>query len=178
MRWLAMAVSGVALASCAPNGALPGIKDRSTLSIVLVRSGPHYAVEIKGDGTATYCGVHFVDQVGERTRHVSEASLFELVERFHELNFFDLRNEYVANKLHSPMYTVVIRYDGKEKVVVDEVGEEVGMPAAVTDLQDAIDRVAGTSEWVGVGSRGFASEWPKCGTKYFNPPEPMPPAPL
>jgi hypothetical protein len=190
VRWLVMVLSGLALVSCVPGttasekDALPGIKDRSSLRIVLVRTVcygtcPMYGVEIRGDGTATYCGLHSVNEVGERTRQVADAELSALVEQFHEAKFFTLKDEYAADVTDNPTYSVSIYYDGKEKSVVDYVGERAGMPVAVTALQDAIDRISGTSEWIGEGLLGYATEWPACAARFgFEPPQPMPPAPL
>jgi hypothetical protein len=190
MRWLTIALSVVALASCGPRttsttkDALPGIKDRSSLRILLVRTVcygdcPFYGVEIRGDGTATYCGIGSVSEVGERTRQVTDAELSGLLEQFQAANFFALKDEYAAAITDNPEYRVAIAYDGKQKAVIDYVGEQAGMPASVTALEDAIDRVAGTSEWVGEDARRYAKEWPACADRFgFEPPEPMPPAPL
>ena len=190
MLRLVVALSGVALISCAPattaseKGALPGITDRSSLRITLVRTAcygacPVYGVEIQGDGTVTYCGLRFVKEVGERTGHVGDVELSGLVERFHKGDFFALKEEYDGAITDQPEYRVTITYDGKEKSVIDYVGERAGMPAVVTALEDAIDSVAGTSQWIGEGARGYSDESLACATHFgFEPPEAMPPAPL
>lgn len=180
MRWQAMALSGAALASCAPDntvatsGALPGIKDRNTLRIELVRTAcygacPMYGVEIRGDGTVTYCGLHFVSQVGERSRKVADAEVSGLVAQFQSANFLTLNDEYAAGATDGPTYAVTIAYDDISKSVIDYRGEEAGMPVSVTALEDAIDRIAGTSEWIGQGTLDYASEWPACAKRFGFP---------
>ena len=166
------------LSACSPQpdaasvtSELPGIKDRNTLRITLVRTAcygtcPMYGVEIRGDGTATYCGGHFVNEVGERTRQVADAELSGLVQQFHEANFFALMDEYAATITDNPTYEVAIAYDGMEISVVDYVGERAGMPASVTALEDAVDRVAITTEWIGEGALGYAAEWPDCAARF------------
>jgi len=180
LRRGAIVVFGAMLASCAAAGTapandeLPRIKDRSTLRIELVRTVcygtcPMYGVEILGDGTVTYCGIHFVDQVGERSRRVVDADLSELVAQFHAADFLTLNDEYAATATDGPTYAVTIAYDDKSKSVIDYFGEEAGMPISVTALEDAIDRIAGTSEWIGQGAFGYASEWPACAERFGVP---------
>src|SRR6185312_2245551 len=47
-----------------------------------------------------------------------------------------------------------ISVDGKEKQVEDYVGSWVGMPAIISDLEDAVDKVARTDRWL-QGSEGL-----------------------
>lgn len=190
---LRAAILGVfALADCTPTeqlaaNALPSIQDRSSLRITLFRTGcygtcPMYGVEIDGSGTAVYCGQHFVKDVGQRTRQVADADLARLVEQFHAATFMTLNDEYAASVTDNPTYIVSISYDGKSKVVRDYVGESAGMPASVTALEDAIDAIAGTAEWIGDRdntSLEHLGSIPDCARELgVEPPEPMPPPPL
>ncbi len=180
LRWGTIIVFGAMLSSCAAagtvpaNGDLPRIKDRNSLRIELVRTAcygtcPMYGVEIRGDGTATYCGLHFVNQVGERSRQVADAEISGLVAQFHAANFLKLNDEYVADVTDGSTYAVTIAYDEISKSVIDYIGEEAGMPMSVTALEDAIDRIARTSEWIGQGSLDNGSEWPSCAKRFGFP---------
>ena len=50
----------------------------------------------------------------------------------------------------NPTYTTSIQFDGHEKSVRDYVGMEAGMPEAERDVEDVIDRIAGTGKWIKV----------------------------
>ncbi len=181
---VALIMALVACAQPAPSDDPSGIKDMSSLRITLVRSAcfgtcPMYGVEIRGDGTATYCGLHFVKEVGARTRQVDNAGISSLVEQFHAADFFALNDEYVAEVTDNPTYEIAIAYDGKSKSVMDYIGEQAGMPTSVTALEEAIDRVAQTEEWIGKGEVSRANQWPACAAHFgFEKLEPMPPPPL
>lgn len=110
---------------------------------------PIYRVEIRGDGLVTYDGERFVAVLGRRTRRVSPAAVRRLVSQFQAANFYSLRDEYRASVTDMPSQIVSLRIGSRSKVVVDYAGERAGMPHAVSELEDAIDRVAGTAAWVG-----------------------------
>jgi hypothetical protein len=46
-----------------------------------------------------------------------------------------------------PTYKVTLSFDGRTKRVVDYAGQMVGLPKVVADLEDAIDKTAGTEKW-------------------------------
>lgn len=110
---------------------------------------PIYSVEIRGDGLVTYRGERFVAVTGLRTRRVSPAAVRRLVNQFRAANFFALRDEYRARVTDLPSRIVTLRIGDRSKQVVDYAGEQAGMPHAVTELEAAIDRLAGTAAWVG-----------------------------
>ena len=47
-----------------------------------------------------------------------------------------------------PTYTVTLVRNGRRKTLVDYGGVSAGMPREVRDLQQEIDRVAQTAQWV------------------------------
>jgi ankyrin repeat protein len=109
---------------------------------------PSYTVEILGDGRVTYTGEAFVAVEGVHHGRIPREAVEALVERFRAADFFWLEDEYVAGITDSPSYTVTLVIGGRTKRVVDYVGEMDGMPFAVTRLEEAIDRAAGTRAWV------------------------------
>jgi hypothetical protein len=48
-----------------------------------------------------------------------------------------------------PIYTNLGHDDGVSKSVLDYVGRDAGMPAGVSDVEAAIDRLSGASTWIG-----------------------------
>ncbi|MBI1213155.1 MAG: hypothetical protein GC190_16950 [Alphaproteobacteria bacterium] len=131
----------------------PEIEDRSSLRIGLARTGcfgtcPSYRVEIDGDGKVTYQGGAFVAIPGEHHASIDRRAVDGLVERFRRARFFTLLDDYTASITDNPTYVISIAFDGRTKSVKDYVGLVAGMPDAVHDLEDAIDRAAGTNKWL------------------------------
>jgi hypothetical protein len=75
--------------------------------------------------------------------------LVELVDFFRNANYFSLHDRYVSGITDNPVYETSISFDGMSKSVLDYVGQSVGMPPTVSDLEAAIDRLSGASKWVG-----------------------------
>jgi hypothetical protein len=132
----------------------PQIKDWSSLRIRLERTTcygwcPAYSVEIGGDGSVSWFGTRFVDAKGSRSSQVPQEKVRALYDAFVKADFFWTLDEYVAPITDLPTATVTISFDGYQKRVVDYAGGHVGMPKVIDDLEDAIDALAGTKEWVG-----------------------------
>lgn len=131
----------------------PEIKDWSSLRIKLKRTAcfgscPDYSVEVRGDGEVTFQGRSHVLIPGDHRGKISKQSLQELFETFRQANYFSIRDEYAAMITDNPSYTTSIEFDGHSKSVHDYVGLQVGMPEAVKNVEDAIDRLAGTAKWI------------------------------
>jgi len=131
----------------------PSIKDWGSLRITLSRSVcygtcPVYSVQISGDGTVVYHGQDCVAQRGEQSARIPPATVRALVGAFRQTRFFSLRERYAASITDNPTYTTSIAFDGRKKTVSDYAGAAVGMPEAVSVLEDAIDKAAGTERWI------------------------------
>jgi hypothetical protein len=149
-RFFLALLGAVGLSACAPMEA-PAAE--GPVTITLTRSTcfgfcPAYRVTITEDGQVTYVGERFVNVVGERRATIPRADVARLLRRFDEIDFFQLRDSYRAAVTDLPTYTVTLERDGRRKTVVDYAGVSAGMPRAVRELQDEIDRVANTAQWV------------------------------
>jgi hypothetical protein len=149
-RALVIFLGAIALASCAP---VETPAEEGPVVITLQRTVcfgfcPAYTVRITGEGDVTYVGERFVDAVGERHATIPRADVQRLLHRFEEIGFTELRDEYRAHVTDLPTFTVTLERNGRTKRVLDYGGISAGMPAAVRDLQDEIDRVANTAQWV------------------------------
>jgi len=85
---------------------------------------------------------------GAQTASIPRADVERLLTRFDAIGFDRLRNEYRAQVTDLPTTTIRLTRNGRTKSVLDYGGTGAGMPEAVRDLQDEIDRVAGTRRWV------------------------------
>lgn len=56
--------------------------------------------------------------------------------------------EYAASVTDMPFYTLSITIDGHSKQVRDYVGQWVGMPAVIKELEDEVDVLARTKRWI------------------------------
>jgi hypothetical protein len=132
----------------------PEIKSWASLRITLERSlclgdCPSYAVQIAGDGRVFWRGGQCVAEKGERKARIAPAEVQALVGKFRDAGYFDLKDRYAAAITDQPTYRTSIRFDGRSKSVSDYAGAMAGMPKAVTALEDAIDKAAGTARWIG-----------------------------
>ncbi len=128
--------------------------DASTVRITLERTNcfgscPSYAVSVAGDGSVRFDGQSYVAEKGRRTGAVDPAAVQALYDQFRAADFMSLDDRYIADITDNPTYTLTLETAGMRKAVVDYVGVKAGMPDSVTALEDAVDRVAGTSQWIG-----------------------------
>ncbi len=129
----------------------------TNFSIHLSRSGcfgscPSYSVTIQGDGTVRYKGSGSVSIEGEHAAHIKPEAARHLLERFRDANFFGLKSSYHAGVTDLPTYALELQVGTTRKSVSDYAGERVGMPAQVTQLEDAVDETADSARWVTASS--------------------------
>jgi Domain of unknown function (DUF6438)/Ankyrin repeats (3 copies) len=130
----------------------PAVHDWNSVAISLHRSGcysicPTYVVEVHGNGEVFYEGYAAVAFTGHHRASVSQANVLELLRLFERADFFSLRDRYMAPISDHPTFTTSIEIEGVRKQVDDYAGRQAGMPAAVSELEDAIDRLAGAERW-------------------------------
>ena len=131
----------------------PEIHDWSSLRITLSRSGCYgmcstYGIEIHGDGTVLYDGAAYVGTMGRRKLKISQPSLVKIVDAFRKADYFSLADGYVSGITDNPTYASSIYFDGQFKSVLGYLGRNLGMPPAVSDVEEAIDRLSGASELI------------------------------
>jgi Domain of unknown function (DUF6438) len=131
----------------------PKIHDWNSLRITLSRSGcyglcPTYSIEIHGDGEVLYVGQAFVGTTGKQKGQISHASLLKLVEAFRNADYFSLASGYASGVTDNPTIVTSISFDGLYKSVLNYVGRDAGMPANVSDVEAAIDRLSRASKWI------------------------------
>jgi hypothetical protein len=130
-----------------PDGPLDGVR------IILERGGcygtcPGYRAELRGTGEVLFSGTGFVTFPGDHQSRISPQVIECLLQDFRMADFWSLDPEYVANVTDLPTYKISLTIGGKTKVLTDYAGQSVGMPAAVTGLEEAIDQAASTDTWI------------------------------
>lgn len=151
-RFVLSAIAALAITACTPaqnSVAQEGTPVMITLSrTVCYGFCPAYTVTISESGEVIYTGEQFVNVRGEQRAQISREAAQALIARFDEVGFDSLQDEYRANVSDHPTFTVTLERNGHSKTVIDYAGVNAGMPRAVRDLQDEIDRVANTGQWI------------------------------
>ncbi|MGD0481116.1 MAG: DUF6438 domain-containing protein [Terracidiphilus sp.] len=130
----------------------PAVRPDSKVDITLSRSMcygrcPVYKVSVSTKGIV-FDGEAFVAVEGRNTDTVDPGAVRALAKKFVAANFYSMRDEYRASVTDNSIYTISIAIDGHKKQVVDYVGQWVGMPAAIVELEDDVDALAHTERWI------------------------------
>ncbi len=142
--------------------------DLASVRIRLQRTGcfgtcPGYAVEIRGDGEVIYWGEGYVLIRGEHRWRIPQSDVQSLLELMRRADYFRLQGHYEVNASDLPTYITGLEIGGQRKFVLNygfsgmggtmastSMPGEAGpaMPPIVSEIEQAIDRVAGTARWV------------------------------
>ncbi len=152
-RFVLTALAALALTACAPALNSAAQEEDRSVTITMTRGAcfgfcPVYRVSISESGEVIYVGEQFVNVRGEQRAQISPEAVQTLLTRFDEVGFASLQDEYRAPVTDHPTYTITLERNGRTKTVTDYAGVNAGMPQAVRELEDEIDRVAGTAQWV------------------------------
>ena len=140
----------IAVAGCsAPTGPAAEPQPDPTFRVELERGMclgpcPVYKVEIDHTGLVTFTGSNsniapHVPCQGERQWRIQPAQVRRLEALIDGSGFFDFKPEYVAGITDQSAYAVTVTRRGQTKRVQDYVGQMVGMPAAMTQIEEAVD---------------------------------------
>ena len=110
---------------------------------------PVYRLTITGDGSVVYEGKNFVKATGRQTTTISQERMRQLVSEFEKADFISLADSYEQiTVLDNPTVIVSITIDGKSKTVRHYHGDKTA-PKILTDLENKIDELANTNQWIG-----------------------------
>ncbi len=130
----------------------PAVRPDSRVDITLSRSMcygrcPVYKVSVSTKGIV-FDGEEFVAAKGRSIDVVDPSAVRALAKKFVTADFYSMRDEYRASVTDNSTYTLSISIDGQKKQVVDYVGQWVGMPAVIVELEDDVDAIADTDQWI------------------------------
>lgn len=147
------------------HNSFPKIRNWDSLRITLSRSYqvcaglcPDYSVEIHGDGSVIYTFPSMSSRATARVHRsqISIDAVRELVNLFRIADYFSLRDNYSSSSKYNYTFITSIAFDEETKSVTDRLGLEAGMPQAVVNIEEAIDRIGGTDKLIG---GPFAARW-------------------
>lgn len=138
----------------------PDIRPASRISITLTRTGcfgscPSYSVTVHND-RVLFDGNSFVVITGKHADTAAPDEVRALAQKFVAADFYSMDSSYRASVTDNPTYFLSIEIDGRKKEVEDYVGEWVGMPSVIAELEDAVDALARTERWI-KGSAGLVT---------------------
>ena len=116
---------------------------------------PVYRIVISADGHVEYLGMQFVKAEGKRSKNVNVAALRQLRDELNKVGYFglhDLDTSMVSCEdptTDLPTVIISVRADGKFKSIKHDRGCGGAASALLSQLEDRIDLIAGTVEWVG-----------------------------
>jgi hypothetical protein len=125
-----------------PDGPLEGVKIR------LERGPcygfcPIYSIEMRGDGQVAYKGGNQVLIHGPIDYTIRPDLVRILVDQARAADFWSLDAIYHAPVTDLATYRISVTIGGQTKTIDDYAGQSAGMPAAISQLEDAIDATAG-----------------------------------
>jgi hypothetical protein len=109
---------------------------------------PDYTLTIYGDGTITYVGRQFVRTQGTRTITISEEKIRQLLSEFQRVDYFSLDDsyeEFMATDMPSAITS--LKVNGKTKAVRHYHGD-FSAPEQLTELEDRIDEIINSDQWI------------------------------
>lgn len=130
---------------------LPDIEDE--LIIKLERTAcfgkcPVYSLLIKGDGTVIYSGVDFVKIKGIQEAKISKDAVNRLITEFEKADYSSLKDSYTAfGKSDMPSVNTSISMGYMTKSVKHYHGDS-SAPKQLTDLENKIDEIVNTAQWI------------------------------
>lgn len=127
---------------------------------------PAYKLQILGNGEGIYRGEYHVFLEGEQAFRVTREQVQELLVAFEKAGIYSLEDSYVAATPEGAFNKVSITYQGKTKTIIHKGGciapvpnpkpgepdlilNEGGPPQALCELENEIDRVVNSSQWIG-----------------------------
>lgn len=121
---------------------------------------PQYEITILGDGTVQYLAGHNVETTGLRTTSITEENVRLLLDRFEQIGFLDLDDNYSCRALFDGSWTITTLAIGDDKKTIQRCSF-VDETRPLFELEELIDKITNSSQWVGLPekvievSRGF-----------------------
>jgi hypothetical protein len=114
---------------------------------------PVYLLTIYGDGRVIYEGQYFVTVEGIRKAKLEAEQIQALVTAFEHANFFGLRDNYAAPATDLPSVDISITINGRSQKIrhygmLTCNGELDSAPQELCDLENKIDAIVNSSQWV------------------------------
>ncbi|MBD2019873.1 hypothetical protein H6F43_06680 [Leptolyngbya sp. FACHB-36] len=116
---------------------------------------PMYKVTVYGNGKVVYEGRRFVKVTGTRTTTISRAAVRKLVAEFQKINYFKLQDQYTGGHTDAPSAITSLTMGRKQKTV-NHYLPSPDAPTQLTELENKIDAVVNSKQWIGTDAERSA----------------------
>ena len=107
-----------------------------------------YQLDIYEDGTVIYTGIDHVQVLGVRSTKIDAQEVSFLADQMELTGYFDWQDEYTTQNITDQAYvTTSLSWDNQSKRIVRYDGDP-NAPVGLVRLEDRIDSVAGSDQWV------------------------------
>lgn len=104
---------------------------------------PVYTITIYADGKAEYEGVRHVQKIGRFHKQFSPETVNGLIKDFEAADFWNLKDEYVAEVTDLPTTYLSFNHGGRTKKIKDLVEA----PQQLKDLEQQVAELSETGDW-------------------------------
>ena len=109
---------------------------------------PIYTLTIHGNGTVQYEGEDYVETVGKAETVISREKVEKLISEFENINYDSLEDSYTEKTItDAPSVITSITRNGKTKTIEHYHGD-FNTPEKLTALEDKIDEIVNSDQWV------------------------------
>jgi hypothetical protein len=109
---------------------------------------PVYSVSVDQDGVVTFIGKKHVGFIGTMIYSIPKANAEALARDFIALRYAGLKREYRGNVTDLATYSVSFRAENYNQTIIDYAGYDDAMPPSVTQLQNRIDEVTRSTQFL------------------------------
>ena len=129
-------------------GALPRPFEVTLTRTACLGACPQYSLAVDANCRVSYTGTANVRVRGDRTARISRRRVEQLLAAVRRARYFALRGDYDAHEVTDlPWARTSVRLGRRYKEVAHYHGDR-SAPRRLTELELAIDRIAGTDRWV------------------------------
>ena len=123
----------------------PPVTDANTVTMTYDEAGPKRlprTVTVHGDGHVEIANTSVLSQQHFEAT-VPQSQILSLIDGFRRADFFSLKDAYGGGPSEGTARMLSITIDGQTKTVTDREGEYGGLPDAVMEVEDALQRAGG-----------------------------------
>ena len=123
----------------------PPVTDANTVTMTYEETGPKRlprTVTVHGDGHVEIANTSVLSQQHFETT-VPQSQILSLIDGFRRADFFSLKDAYGGGSSEGAARKLSITIDGRTKTVTEHEGEYGGLPDAVMDIENALQRAGG-----------------------------------
>ncbi len=124
---------------------------------------PVYNLTVATDGKVVFVGEKFTKTIGNAEGQINPEKIKQLIAEINQSKFFSFKDDYgyeskncSSTSTDSPSVTLKIKFDGIEKTIkhyqgcfVNETFSQSNGLKPLTDLENKIDEIVGTKQWIG-----------------------------